>query len=417
MYQLQRIVLIIIFFVLASITSKAQWIKSNFSNYLTVSDSLKITAFAVIDNNIFASKELDNLYMSSNKGFIWNPISFYFNALAVKGNNLYGGNNAILLSTDFGNSWSVLNKNTSIFDISSLAVEGDNIYAGTFFDGIWMSTDNGASFVHDTNGINKTNEVNTILISGTNVLAGTNSSGIYLSSNNGMNWIQSNNGLTNLDVHTLISSFGNILAGTDNGVFLSSDNGADWVQVNNGLTDSSVYSFASAANYVFAGTNNGGIFATTNYGGKWISIADSLTSYNISALALSGSNIIAGSSNGLLWYRTVANMFTTDVNDKKNNVPDKYSLYQNYPNPFNPSTMIKYQIPKSGLVQLKVYDILGREVAAIVNEFQTEGEHSVRFSVDNIQQTTDHEQLSSGVYFYQLKAGDYTAIRKMVLLK
>ena len=107
---------------------------------------------------------------------------------------------------------------------------------------------------------------------------------------------------------------------------------------------------------------------------------------------------------------------TTDISNVKNNI-SSFELYQNYPNPFNPSTTIKYQIPKSGFVQLKVYNILGREAATIVNEFQTAGEHSVQFSSDNTQQTINHKQLSSGVYFYQLKSGSHVESRKLLLLK
>ncbi len=107
----------------------------------------------------------------------------------------------------------------------------------------------------------------------------------------------------------------------------------------------------------------------------------------------------------------------TALDDKGNKVPNEFILYQNYPNPFNPSTTIKYQIPKSGLVQLKVYDILGREVAALVNEYQTAGEHLINFTTDNNQQTTNPHQLSSGVYFYQLKSGNYTQTKKLVLMK
>ncbi len=106
----------------------------------------------------------------------------------------------------------------------------------------------------------------------------------------------------------------------------------------------------------------------------------------------------------------------TDISGIKN-VINTFILYQNYPNPFNPSTTIKYQIPKSGMVQLKVYNILGREVATIVNEFQTAGEHSVQFSSDNMLQTRNHQQLSSGVYFYQLKSSEFIETKKLLLLK
>ena len=80
----------------------------------------------------------------------------------------------------------------------------------------------------------------------------------------------------------------------------------------------------------------------------------------------------------------------------------------NYPNPFNPTTEISYQIPKDGLVSLKVFDALGRKVRTLVNEYKSQGKYSVNFDAGN---------LSSGVYFYQLKTGNYTSIKKMILLK
>jgi hypothetical protein len=85
-----------------------------------------------------------------------------------------------------------------------------------------------------------------------------------------------------------------------------------------------------------------------------------------------------------------------------------YDLSQNYPNPFNPVTTIKYQIPKSGVVTLKVYDILGKEVANLVNEYKDEGKYNINF---------DASKLASGVYIYQIKANDYISSKKMMLLK
>jgi len=89
-------------------------------------------------------------------------------------------------------------------------------------------------------------------------------------------------------------------------------------------------------------------------------------------------------------------------------IPSKFDLAQNYPNPFNPSTVIKYSIPVTGLVKLAVYDVTGREVATLVNEVKQAGNFLVEFNASN---------LSSGVYFYKLTSGDFTAIKKMILVK
>lgn len=90
--------------------------------------------------------------------------------------------------------------------------------------------------------------------------------------------------------------------------------------------------------------------------------------------------------------------------------PTSYALFNNYPNPFNPSTVISYQLPQNSLVSLKVYDVLGNEVATLVNELQTAGVKNVTFDLKD-------KTLGSGVYFYQLKAGSFVQTNKMLLLK
>ncbi len=85
-----------------------------------------------------------------------------------------------------------------------------------------------------------------------------------------------------------------------------------------------------------------------------------------------------------------------------------YTLDQNYPNPFNPTTQIRYSIPKTALVSIKVYDILGKEVATLVNEAKSPGDYKVEFNGNS---------LASGIYFYRLQAGDFVQTKKMILLR
>ena len=99
---------------------------------------------------------------------------------------------------------------------------------------------------------------------------------------------------------------------------------------------------------------------------------------------------------------------TDIIDENKNNIPENYSLSQNYPNPFNPSTTIKYSIPQNELVQLKVYDLLGKEVAYLVNEGHAIGNYEVEFNATN---------LTSGVYFYRLQSSDFTETKKLILLR
>jgi len=98
----------------------------------------------------------------------------------------------------------------------------------------------------------------------------------------------------------------------------------------------------------------------------------------------------------------------TSIKSENLNIVNDYKLHQNYPNPFNPTTKISYQIPTSGNVKITVYDILGNEVAELVNENKNAGYHEVEYNAEN---------LVSGVYFYQITTGNYIQSKKMILLQ
>ena len=108
----------------------------------------------------------------------------------------------------------------------------------------------------------------------------------------------------------------------------------------------------------------------------------------------------------------------TNITTPFTNVEDSYDavnnfeLYQNYPNPFNPSTNISWQSPVSGWQTLKVYDVLGEQVATLVNEYKSAGSYEVEF-----QSSVGSLQLASGVYYYQFRAGDFIQTKKMILIK
>jgi parallel beta-helix repeat protein len=100
--------------------------------------------------------------------------------------------------------------------------------------------------------------------------------------------------------------------------------------------------------------------------------------------------------------------FPNDVNMDANPVPKTYALLQNFPNPFNPSTTIRFELPFSGLVTLKIYDVLGNEIVTLVNEELSADKHETVFN---------STRFSSGIYFYQLKAGSFIQTKKMLLIK
>ncbi|MFA5805270.1 MAG: T9SS type A sorting domain-containing protein [Melioribacteraceae bacterium] len=107
----------------------------------------------------------------------------------------------------------------------------------------------------------------------------------------------------------------------------------------------------------------------------------------------------------------------TAVEENNPVVPTSYSLSQNYPNPFNPETVISYQLSANSHVSLKVYDVLGREVATLVNEYQQPGLYNSKFSINNLPAGRQGSQFGSGVYFYRIQASDFTQTKKMILMK
>jgi hypothetical protein len=187
--------------------------------------------------------------------------------------------------------------------------------------------------------------------------------------------------------------------------------------------------------------NNYGFYAITNTQGtgafgytvneKWTALSSGLTHtsagpLDIANVTSSGPyNIPSGSSIDVAFAlaadvnlanlrtvfanaRTKYNSIITSVNDSKNPMPYKFELAQNYPNPFNPSTFIKFSIPSESHVNLKIYDMLGREVRTLLNEEKAPGNYSVNFVAGN---------LPSGVYLYKLTARNYTDVKKLILIK
>ncbi len=143
--------------------------------------------------------------------------------------------------------------------------------------------------------------------------------------------------------------------------------------------------------------------------GHAIGIGSLLTSNDAADYTIA--NIFAKTANPGLGYDWSPEkpMITGVKNDNfAAQIPSTFQLYQNYPNPFNPTTTIRYALPKSSIVTVKIYDILGREVKTLLHEVKPAGQYNLRFDASN---------LASGIYFYVLRAGDFVQTKKMILLK
>jgi len=241
------------------------------------------------------------------------------------------------------------------------------------------------------------------------VFAGTWHGDVLRSTDNGDNWSQINNGVIFTRVYSLaINDSGHIFVGAKGGrLFRSTDNGDSWSQINNGWTSTAFTLAFNDKGHVFAGTGSG-VFRSTDNGDNWTEINNGLTTTIILSLALNDAGqIFAGTSGGGV-FRSVETT-TVSVESSMDIAPKNFALSQNYPNPFNPSTIILYSISKSDFVTLIIYDILGREIQTLVNEFQIANTYSVNFDASN---------LSNGVYFYRLQIGqDFVEAKKMLLIK
>ena len=122
-----------------------------------------------------------------------------------------------------------------------------------------------------------------------------------------------------------------------------------------------------------------------------------------------GKYLVKGTSDYLSKLNDILqSKFGVNSKEKEQIIPKEYSLYQNYPNPFNPTTTIKFDLPNDGLVQLEIFDILGRRIVSLLEEYKTAGSYEQVFNASS---------LASGVYVYKLQAGDFVSSKKMILLK
>ncbi|MBC8042843.1 MAG: T9SS type A sorting domain-containing protein [Rhizobacter sp.] len=374
----------------------------------------------------FAGGDVNASYLARWDGAAWRPVGTYFNstvrALALAGDTLYAGGNFSQLAnapiTDSlkgvamwdGAAWRPLG--AGIEDgqarVDAIAVQGGNVYVGGEFqragglpiqniakwDGTkWDSL--GSVLSGDYGG------VTAVAVSGSDVYVGgffQNAGGNPNLNNiarwNGSQWNALGSGLSN-GVFGLTTKNGNLYAtGYFEGAIgnstplnhLAKWDGTNWTPFGSGLS-SGFNSYSNALAFGNTATDSslyiGGYFLTA--GGK-------------------------PSSYFARWSGSVASLAAGD--DAPSSKPQAFTLSQNYPNPFNPQTTIGYQLSGNSDVNLKIFDVLGREVASLVNAKQAAGSYKVNFNA---------ARLSSGIYFYRLQAksaqGNFVQTKKMLLIK
>ena len=400
-------------------------------------------------------------------------------ALLVNDNYIFAAANdgeLILRSRDHGTTWDTVNTGLTdspgFTDVTCLAANATDIYAGTYGQGVFLSTNNGASWAAvDTAHIIPYPDW--LMVKGSNLYAGAYN-GVFLSTNNGVTWVPIDTvlGKRRIGLFFLNDSISFAIltpegnegqAGTPGAFYRSTDGGTHWETADSGIsvnstTNVGLFAVVGTTLYAYASDfsqTQWDIYSSTDYGASWNSIGQGglPDSAWFSGTIVRGNNIFAGGDdiylskdgcanwtrvgtglpNGTSTYilavdsiylyagtqespgsmsggiwRRPLSEMVTTVKNRPGTLPENFVLMQNYPNPFNPSTIISYQLPSNCYVSLKVFDVLGRQVETLVNGLQSAGIYSVKFNAANF---------PSGVYFYRLDAGTYHDNKKLLLLK
>lgn len=277
------------------------------------------------ENNIFAlassgsmsfAGASNGVFASWDDGTTWETTSItdaYVRSIAASGWNFAAASpfNGVFVSSNGGASWTISNSGMTSDTVYAVAYYGSRIIAGVYGAGIFISDDNGLTWAASNSGF--TNKyVFTLLKSGDYVYAGTYGGGVFMSEDGGIHWSEMNVGLGSLIVRTLTTGGLRVLAGTeDAGVFVSTNSGANWFPSNSGLGTDTVFALTSYGSNVFAGTNRGP-YVSTNGGADWRSVNEGLD-WNVHSLSISGAMLNAGTFGAGIWHRPLSEMIETSI--------------------------------------------------------------------------------------------------------
>jgi photosystem II stability/assembly factor-like uncharacterized protein len=402
--------------------SGGAYISSNNGNNwsLTPFNNKDIQSVIKIGPKIYAGMKISGgIQYSIDNGESWIQSSFntgYVNTFLQNSTRLFAGSsNGVYFSTDNGQNWVQTSLNR---DVRTFIQNGNDIFAGAFIGGVYKSTDNGESWIQ-TSLNNKC--INTLIIKDQFIFAGAGyfgpgsvTYGVYKSADNGGTWT-----FTGFD-YQIVSALAvrgtKIFAGTRgnqigayDGVYISTNNGESWILSS---LHKYVESLVISGLYIFCATDSNGIYVSSDDGATWVQKNEGMGNQTVYSLFVTPDYVYAGTRGSSVWKRSFSEIIS--IKSISSQIPQEFCLYQNFPNPFNPVTKIKFDIPLDSRLRgndnvvLKIFDILGREIAVLVNEQFNPGTYEVQWDASNY---------PSGVYFYRLISGNYIETRKMVLLR
>lgn len=363
------------------------------------------------NGKVFAVSAPAGHSITTDNGENWEIIpASSFNHLSASPNgslfgSMPGSIGIIFRSIDGGYSWEIVYQGTDFTYIQSVAVSPNETVFAIINGKLNRSTDNGNDW--DTIQIASQYESLTkININSQGFLFTKISEGYFRSSDNGESWVQLTSIPEGLEIFGITNLDEMYASAADSGYYRSTNYGDTWNYIYKG-NGRPVKSFAdNNVGYLFIVVQDAGVLRSIDNGFSWQELNSGLEGTSLSCLIITDDDYLLGGTSWKGVYRSVNK--TTSVENKFIQLPQVFSLEQNFPNPFNPITKIRYQVSGNSRVYLRVFDVLGKEIATLVNEVKPEGFYEIEF---------DGTKLSSGIYFYQLKSENFFETRKMILLK
>jgi len=382
---------------------------------------------AVDDNVAWVCGASGKVLRTTNKGANWVNVSGslptaanLYNIFAWDANlaiitGVTGSNTSIYQTSNGGTTWTTVNTHAGFGDNLWMTSASNGYFIGDPIAGNWdlLSSTNAGMNWGTWSTLATTNTSGTYnngaFFNGTNVyFESVGQSHILFSSNMGVNWVQQTITLSELTAIWFNTASEGLAGGssTSPGLLKSTNGGTNWTALTSPYPTNSISGIVGAASTYWVSQQGTGISITTNSGTSFTTAytAPAGNFYHMTK-SRAGATIWAVRSNGGISRYGQPILGVTPISSE---VPASFSLSQNYPNPFNPTTKINFALPKSGLVTLKVYDVLGKEVSTLVNEVKNAGTYSFEFNASS---------LTSGVYFYKLEANGFSDVKKMLLVK
>ena len=365
------------------------------------------------DGNLYAACWSNGVYKSLDKGLSWKLVNNGFTNSYVwsvlpddKGILFAGTEQGTYRSTDQGKSW---NKIIDNFFYVLYKDNNNRIYGMDYGNGVYRSTDHGISWTKIDHGFINEFVFAAAIDSGQNIYVGTRGGAIYKSTDDGTSWTKVYQSTSsNPAISSIAITIKGTIFATDimEGILRSTDEGLSWQLVKADIRWQDNYPLnINQKGEIYASGSDSKFYKSTDNGDSWQDITGNLALTTVRDIKFDRNDTMYLATDEAVWRMSPDS--TVSVKDKKS-VVIQYSLKQNYPNPFNPSTTISYSLPTRQNVTLKIYNILGKEIATLVKEEKPEGNYTVNFNAG---------KLPSGVYFYSIRAGTFSETKKLLLLK